>query len=168
MKNIHFHILLVFGLLVCCVTAWGEGVAAKITVESSEKTQTFDMYESGKMYFADDFLIIESDAKAESKQNPVKIDLKEIKKLLFTSGELLKIDDATYVSSFDLSPNPAKEYVIVRVPFEEECNFSVYDMKGEVKLSGKTNDGGKIDVSSLPAGVYLMNIGNMYIKFNKI
>ncbi len=168
MKNIHFSISLVFGLLVSCMTAWGESVAAKITVELSEQTQTFDMYESGKMYFADDFLIIESDAKAESKQNPVKIDLKEIKKLLFTSGELLKVDDATYVSSFDLSPNPAKESVVVRIPFEEECNYSVYDMKGEVKMSGKIANGGKIDVSSLPAGVYLMNIGNMYIKFNKI
>ncbi|MBR2260932.1 MAG: T9SS type A sorting domain-containing protein [Paludibacteraceae bacterium] len=168
MRNIHFRILLVFGLIVCCASAWGEGVAVKITVESSGQTQTFDMYESGKMYFADDFLIIETDANAVSRQNPVKIDLKEIKKLLFTSGEFSKIDDATYVSSFDLSPNPAKEYVIVRIPFEEECNFLVYDMKGEVKMSGKTNNGGKIDVSSLPAGVYLMNIGSMYIKFNKI
>ena len=161
-------LLITFGLIVGCFIVWGEGLAAKITVETNDHAQqTIDVYESGKMYFSDDFLVIEQNGNAESRQNPFKINLKDITKLLFSDKGLSKTNDA-YVSAFDLFPSLAKESITVRTPFDEESSYTILDMKGNVVKSGKINNGGTIDVSSLPAGIYLMNIGNMYIKFNKI
>ena len=161
-------LLITFGLIVGCFNVWGEGLAAKITVETNDHAQqTIDVYESGKMYFSDDFLVIEQSENAESRQNPFKINLKDVTKLLFSDKGLSKTNDA-YVSSFDLFPNPAKEFISVRTPFEEDSSYTILNMKGEVVKSGKISNRGTIDVTSLPAGMYLMNIGNMYIKFNKI
>jgi hypothetical protein len=157
-----------FGLVVGCMDAWGEKASAKITVETAEHTQTIDVYESGKMYFSGDFLVFETSDNAESKQNPVKIDLKEIKKLLFSPGDASKVEDASYVSSFDVTPNPAKDFIIVSVPFDEERSYSIYDMRGNIVKSGTVSNGEKLNVESLSSGMYLMNIGNVYIKFNKI
>lgn len=168
MKNIRLILLIAFGLVAGCVNAWGEKSTAKITVETAGHTQSIDVYESGKMYFSGDFLVIEPSENSESKQNPVKIDLKEIKKLLFSNGDASKVDDATYVSSFDVAPNPAKDFITVRIPFDEERSYSIYDMKGNIVMSGTVSNGEKLNVESLPSGMYLMNIGNMYIKFNKL
>ena len=145
--------------------AWGEKASAKITVETTEHTQqTINMYESGKMYFSGDFIVFEP----SEKQDPVKIDLKEIKKLLFSPGDASKVEDASYVSSFDVTPNPAKDFIIVNVPFDEERSYSIYDMRGNIVKSGTVSNGEKLNVESLSSGMYLMNIGNVYIKFNKI
>lgn len=161
-------LLITFGLIVGCLNVWGEELAAKITIETNNQTQqTIDVYESGKMYFSDDFLVIEQNENVESKQNPVKIDLKDIKKLLFSNKDWSKTNDV-HTSSFDVFPNPAKEYITIRTPFEEESPYMILGMNGEVIMSGKINNGGTINVSALPIGIYFMNIGNMYIKFNKI
>lgn len=168
MKNVRLIFLMAFGLVVGCMDAWGEKASAKITVETAEHTQTIDVYESGKMYFSGDFLVFETSDNAESKQNPVKIDLKEIKKLLFSLGDESKVEDASYVSSFDVIPNPAKDFIIVSVPFDEERSYSIYDMRGNIVKSGTVSNGEKLNVESLSSGMYLMNIGNVYIKFNKI
>lgn len=167
MKNVRLIFLIAFGLIVGCVNAWGEKASAKITVETAEHTQTIDVYESGKMYFSGDFLVFETSDDAESKQNPVKIDLKEIKKLLFSLGDESKVEDASSVSSFDVFPNPAKDFVVVSIPFESS-SFKIYNMNGEVVKSGEVNNGGKIEVSSLQSGMYFLNIGNMYIKISKL
>ncbi len=165
MKNIRLILLIAFGLVAGCVNAWGEKSTAKITVETTEHTQqTINMYESGKMYFSGDFIVFEP----SEKQDPVKIDLKEIKKLLFSNGDASKVDDATYVSSFDIAPNPAKDFITVRIPFDEERSYSIYDMKGNIVMSGTVSNGEKLNVESLSSGMYLINIGNMYIKFNKL
>lgn len=168
MKNVRLIFLMAFGLVVGCMDAWGEKASAKITVETAEHTQTIDVYESGKMYFSGDFLVFETSDNAESKQNPVKFDLKEIKKLLFSPGDASKVEDASYVSSFDVTPNPAKDFIIVSVPFDEERSYSIYDMRGNIVKSGTVSNGEKLNVESLSSGMYLMNIGNVYIKFNKI
>ena len=167
MKNVRLIFLIAFGLIVGCVNAWGEKASAKITVETAEHTQTIDVYESGKMYFSGDFLVFETSDDAESKQNPVKIDLKEIKKLLFSPGDASKVEDASSVSSFDVFPNPAKDFVVVNIPFESS-SFKLYNMNREVVKSGEVNNGGKIEVSSLQSGMYFLNIGNMYIKISKL
>ena len=78
------------------------------------------------------------------------------------------MEDASYVSSFDVTPNPAKDFIIVSVPFDEERSYSIYDMRGNIVKSGTVSNGEKLNVESLSSGMYLMNIGNVYIKFNKI
>lgn len=167
MKNLKLIILIAFGSVIGCVNVWGEKLSAQITVETSSRTpQTISMYESGKMYFSGDFLMFESSA--ESNQNPVKIDLKEIEKLLFSAGDASKVDDALYVSSFNVSPNPAKDFITLLLPFDEERPYFIYDMSGNIVKSGSVSSGEKINVESLSAGMYLINIGNMYIKFNKL
>ena len=108
------------------------------------------------------------ESSAESNQNPVKIDLKEIEKLLFSAGDASKVADALYVSSFNVSPNPAKDFITLQLPFDEERPYSIYDMSGNIVKSGSVSSGEKINVESLSAGMYLINISNMYIKFNKL
>lgn len=157
MKNLKLIILIAFGSVIGCVNVWGEKPSAQITVETSGRTpQTISMYESGKMYFSGDFLVFESSA--ESNQNPVKFDLKEIEKLLFSAGDASKVDDALYVSSFNVSPNPAKDFITLQFPFDEERPYSICDMRGNIVKSGSISSGEKINVESLSAGMYLINI----------
>lgn len=165
MKNIRLIFLIASGLIIGCVNAWGEKASAKITVETTEHTQqTINMYESGKMYFSGDFIVFEP----SEKQDPVKIDLKEINKLLFSLGDASNVEDASSVSSFDVAPNPAKDFIIVSIPFDEERSYSIYDMRGNIVMSGTVSNGERLNVESLPSGMYLINIGNMYIKVNKL
>jgi hypothetical protein len=63
-----------------------------------------------------------------------------------------------------LYPNPTSDYITVEVPnIESLQEIGIYDIFGECVLSVETQNFvslQKIDVSSLPPGVYFLKVGN--------
>ncbi|MBP5455976.1 MAG: T9SS type A sorting domain-containing protein [Paludibacteraceae bacterium] len=167
MTNFKFSFLTALCLFLGVCNVWGENYSAKVVVETNEGAKTYEIYESGKLYFSNDFLVIDPASNTDG-HSAAKIRLADINKLLFFDGETSNQDEIKNALSFDVYPNPATDYLSVRFASAESCPFSIYSINGEVVKSGKIQSGEKIEVYSLPAGVYFFNIGGMFIKFSKI
>jgi hypothetical protein len=74
-----------------------------------------------------------------------------------------------------ISPNPAIDFLVIQIG---EGNFSfrpekiyIYNYLGELSFSinnSFTNGDLKIDISSLPSGIYFVKIGEKFTKFVKL
>ena len=166
MAKFKFSFLTALCLALGVCNVWGEAFT-RIVVETNEGAKAYEIYESGKLYFSNDFLVVESASNVDG-QSPAKIKLADIKKVLFSSDPMLNQDGIKDAMSFDVYPNPATDYLSVRFASAESYSFSIFSINGEVVKSGRIQSGEKIEVYSLPAGVYFFNVGSMYIKFSKI
>lgn len=73
-------------------------------------------------------------------------------------GEPLGIDK-TGTTSFTLSPNPAQDVVVVGCRQYAAAKVSFYDMSGhEVIHAAMSSESTRVDISSLPAGVYYVTL----------
>jgi photosystem II stability/assembly factor-like uncharacterized protein len=85
-------------------------------------------------------------------------------------------------SKINISPNPAEEYIEIRIPSREGAGgveIKIYNLPGECVLS-VTDAGGthplipsqegniRIDVSGLPPGIYFVRVGDWVGRFVKI
>lgn len=68
-------------------------------------------------------------------------------------------------NSISIYPNPVKDKLFIS-GIGEKASFYVHNILGEAILSGYINDG-KIDVSSLANGYYILTASNQYFKFVK-
>ncbi len=72
------------------------------------------------------------------------------------------------IKSFKILPNPAQDFVIIE--FQMPHSFTIYqinDVSGKMLLSGKINRGNeicRIDISTLPQGVYLFSFASDNLK----
>ena len=58
-----------------------------------------------------------------------------------------------------LYPNPADLYFTIPfIPGESNLQYRISDMKGAVVRSGKTADGGQVNVNNLTAGMYIVTV----------
>ena len=58
-----------------------------------------------------------------------------------------------------ITPNPAKDYIDVKVPSAHPYNLAIYNIYGQICLTKKiTNNETRIAVSWLPAGTYILRI----------
>ncbi|WP_438962357.1 T9SS type A sorting domain-containing protein, partial [Nonlabens sp.] len=74
----------------------------------------------------------------------------------------LSIDEPELVN-FQLSPNPTSGMVQVNLEHGtiENAELVLYDVRGRITLSRKlTNNNSQIDVSNLPAGIYIAELSN--------
>ena len=159
-------ILPVLALALVC-NAWGENSTAKISVETKEGLNTYEMYDSGKMYFSGNSLVIETSESGENKQL-VKFELADINKLLFFSEETASQNIGNNTLSLGIYPNPSSDYINVSLPTGENYPYNVFSANGSVVKTGQITNGGRIDIQSLTPGIYFLQIGNVYIKFSKI
>lgn len=69
--------------------------------------------------------------------------------------------------SFNLYPNPAGDILNINVSeFSAEANAEIYNVLGSLVATHKiTGDALRIDISALPAGVYVARIGNRVRSF---
>ena len=70
----------------------------------------------------------------------------------------------TVTSEIKLYPNPAKD--ILNVYNAETTEFTIFDMSGKAVMNGKISDG-KINVSELVKGVYMLQTGKSASRFIK-
>lgn len=168
MANMKFTFLTALCLIVGICDVVGESPAASVVVETKSGTESYQMYESGKMYFSNDFLIIEpTNVGATDAQNGIKYKLADINKLLFSS-EGTSVANTDNIASVNVYPNPSSDYLNLELPSEEVYQYAIYSLKGEKVKTGQIGNGGKIDIQTLPTGVYFLNIGNTYLKISKI
>ena len=65
-------------------------------------------------------------------------------------------------------PNPTKNVLKLRAVNAENQRFEVYDINGRIVLEGKLNNSKEIEVKSLNAGLYYLNLDNkQHFKFLK-
>lgn len=77
-------------------------------------------------------------------------------------------EDLLYVlhvenNSFEVYPNPMTNELVITIPNDKLVEYTFFSTVGRVQLSGSLS-GGKIDVSVLPTGLYLLQLkcGNEY------
>jgi len=65
-------------------------------------------------------------------------------------------------ASFDVYPNPAKDFITIELMEGGSEEIKIYDILGNEVLSQKIYSGDRIDVASLPKGIYIMrSSGNL-------
>lgn len=86
--------------------------------------------------------------------------LSEPVEITFTTLSTVDVDNPT-LTDLLVYPNPANEYLQVRFPMEGHTELRLLDMRGNIIVE-KTGTGSlfKMDVSSLPVGVYFLDIRN--------
>lgn len=139
----------------------------KVLIEDEETTREYMMYGSGKMYFSGDQLIVDT----LGNEHGVKVNLGDIKKMTFSLVEVSPTGIEKVVAqspSVSLFPTISKDFIRVKIGGEGEFPYFIYSVNGNLVDKGNVSDGGKLDVSSLVKGVYLLKIGDTYIKISKL
>ena len=84
---------------------------------------------------------------------------------------ILGTEDEEAFTSFRLAPNPVKKGNALRVyiPGKTSLNttYSIVNIMGQIVGEGKLNDNGSIDVNSLGAGLYILELKNTQSKVIK-
>lgn len=70
--------------------------------------------------------------------------------------------------NYKVYPNPLNSQLTIELEITKEKEFRIFSTVGELVSSGRLNSNiNKIDISSLPPNVYVLNIDNHYIKLIK-
>lgn len=127
--------------------------------------ETYSITENGKIYFSENNLLIKEDS-----GTAVSIDVSSIRKLIFNN----LTDTATpgiFQNATDIYiyPNPATDYInIACTEHSEPIQVKIFSLSGMLVWQNlNCNPNEAIDISYLPAGLYLLNINNKTIKFSK-
>ena len=132
----------------------------------------------------------------ESGSEPVEYTLSVISKIKFdANGFNLIGQDESIIDSFDFSnvkkisfindsridfalesenkllvtPNPVKDYLVIRgADLSKDTELNLYSITGNHILRINSWNGESIDVSYLPAGIYIINLNSETIKFVKL
>ncbi|MEL7120900.1 MAG: T9SS type A sorting domain-containing protein [Bacteroidota bacterium] len=77
------------------------------------------------------------------------------------------VEEVLTQTSLEVNPNPARDFVNIRVPGVRLQNLSLIDVQGRVvKALNPTNEFVRVDIGTLPYGIYLVrgidNEGNLY------
>ena len=66
---------------------------------------------------------------------------------------------------FEVHPNPTKDHIIIDNTFQENTTYTVSNLFGQKILTGKlTSQKQEVDVSFLPAGMYVCSVGRTSLK----
>lgn len=72
-------------------------------------------------------------------------------------------------NSFEYYPNPCKDYLqIENESTNLSADFVIYNLTGKEVIRQQINHRAKIDMSGLPAGVYVLNHNNKSYKVRKL
>ena len=131
---------------------------------SDGTTQGFVVADSGKLYFSDGQLMIQTAAAASPTSLPVNI----IQNITFDNS-LLSASGTTPVNKakYLLYPNPSSEFFRVKTDGNSKFEIRIFSADGKLLRSGKYTSEENIDVAGLPAGLYLVRIENETFKLLK-
>lgn len=73
----------------------------------------------------------------------------------------------TRINSFNISPNPATDFIRINAAYFSIANYSIINVQGQTMLSGTLENQTKtIDVSHLNTGLYIINLLDVATKNN--
>jgi hypothetical protein len=83
---------------------------------------------------------------------------------------LIKTYEISQENGFSISPNPAVDVLQIRFEKEdlsENLQFEIFDIIGKKLTNGVLSKERKINVNSLPAGIYVLKINQKLVRFQK-
>lgn len=159
MKRNCFYLLTAFLLF----SAAG-AVQAQSTVKVTRTNGTVNSYTvqaTGSISFAGDYVVIKETNTSSAQSIP----MSAIRNMKFVDGSN-SIDDVESATPVQIYPNPAQNYFVVR-GIEGLQSVTVYSMTGARMIETTVEDEGRVDVSSLKTGVYMVKINNRTTKLVK-
>ena len=142
-------------------------VVTKVTIDQTNGTDTYTMYNSGKMYFSGNVLVIDTIGNG----NVAKKSLSVIEKMTFATVEVSSTDEEILLSSspsLSVSPVPAVDALTIHTSLEGTFSYTIYEMSGKIILEGEAKNGESLNVSNLAQGVYFLKVNNSFLKFSKL
>jgi len=169
--NNHTHTIMKKGLL-CALTSLllllgGQTASAQSTVSITKTNGTVSRYtvqSTGSISFAGDYVVIKESGTSSAQSIP----MSAIRNMKFSDNSN-GIEDAIsgQQSAVSLYPNPAQNYCVVRGTDGEQMKVTVYSMTGAKMIDTTVENEGRIDISSLTTGVYMVKINNHTTKLVK-
>jgi hypothetical protein len=121
---------------------------------------SFFLSSASKIYFEDNNLLYN--------ENNFSIPIDQIRKITFsTSSGVDKV--AEEGKNFFISPNPAKDEILLKNVPNEICSVKIYNLTGKLMFSNNLNPSSTIiNISNLPKGIYLVKVNNSTAKLIKL
>jgi len=77
------------------------------------------------------------------------------------------VNDITQSPNINLYPNPAARELYVKRTTQEAVDYSIFNLTGQIILTGKLQNNSTINVESLSNGMYYLKIAGKTVKFVK-
>ena len=124
-------------------------------------TQDYYLDENCQIKFgSEDYLwIIRPDSK-----ETIQIALDDIRKITF--NDILGTQE-TNQPNISIFPNPTENQFVIN-GLTDATTVRIYSIDGRLVQQGQAEDGQRIDISNLNAGLYLVNIGSQNLKLMKL
>jgi len=122
-------------------------------------SQDFTVSEYGKIYFDNGYLYID-----EGTSTPYSFEVANIQKMLFS--HTLDIEDIA-TDDLRIYPNPASTYLKIESN-REQNHYQIFSMEGRILQTGVCKNGESIGLSTLPQGLYLINVDGQTFKITKL
>ena len=154
-------------LSVLTVLSASAGTATKVTMELSTGTQTYTMYDGGKMYFSDDNIVVDVTGDGASVASNA---LSKVNKIVFSTIEVSGLGEEKVLATSPavaVYPNPVEDNFSLQTDLQGDFAYTIYNLGGGIVKTGKTQNGAEIDASTMKSGVYLLEVEKSYLKFSK-
>lgn len=125
-------------------------------------TQDFNISSAGKLYFSSDNLYVQTDGSATPTTIPVSI----IRKITFSTA-LATPTFGDNRHNIVLYPNPGSDNIKIKADNAGDLKVEIYSLYGQLVKQGIYQSNEDIDISSLSAGLYLVQVNGVTIKFSK-
>ena len=160
MKRLYKRSIALLLLLGLCLTFHAQSLQVHAIITMNDGTEfVYDFDENARLSFADDqHLFIDANGEA------IQLSLDAIRKISFEETEELP---ESYGNNIILMPNPARTQFTVS-HLEGQQLLRIYALDGRMMDSRLIGDGERIDITSFPAGIYLVRIGNSSHKIIKL
>lgn len=157
-------VLCLMAFLLLSIGIWSAKAQSTVSVtnKTNGATTNYTVQSTGSISFSGDYLVI----KESSTASPQSIPLSSIRKMTFSNGSA-SIDDINHTKSPQLYPNPAKDYCTLISNGSETNHVTIFSITGAKMMETDIENEGRIDISSLKTGVYLVKVNNMTTKLIK-
>lgn len=150
---------------VVLLQTWAAQAQTTVTLtRQSGASYNYTVQASGSISFDGNYVKIKESATSE----PTTFDMGTIRKMTFSDGSN-GIEQAIggQQASVRLYPNPAQDYCVVRSSDEGLLKVTVFSMTGAKMIETSVENEGRLDISNLKSGVYLVKINNTTTKLCK-
>ena len=154
-------IFLLAGLLTLFGSLYAETVLSVVPLYGNEQNYAVSLI--GKITFQDKTMYL------SDKSNQVLgwTNVDDIRKITFSANTQTTLSEVTNGNGVVIFPNPTQDRLII-MGMQDEQSARIFSLHGALILIGQMNSFvNEIDVSNLPKGTYLLQVGAEILKFIK-